>query len=376
MQSYLFPVIRKGTPNPLNELVNTILPAARRSILSIDPDPPLQILKILTELGKPAVTKRILTSLDVSDSLNIVGQALFEPDVAANLTAENVKIKSLDRLTATLYIVDDNVMIVSGPSTSSGCYGLLLTPTDSQPVIEYWEDQYKKANQLTVTKVKGYWSKFTKEVRSGKIPDETMVSMINRRGAFIDVHVNVFKGCHRKVIHPMVDLKLESDAKSTITWNIIPRKHFQALHKKTNRIYAVKSRAYILDTPVGPFLLERDRARFEADFYSRVEDFHQAVGVYLDENYATMKQEASDNIRFTVSEMFEKLSRSKQILPVISETVFLEYADRIHSETFPSMHRLKTACSAWFVRFGLHPDSIEERLMNRLAQISYQAHLI
>ena len=139
----------------------------------------------------------------------------------------------------------------------------------------------------------------------------------------------------------------------------------------------MKDRAYLLKTHIGPFLLNRYKDRWESDFQKFAGVFFNHLHSYLKQNYDLLRKNALSKLERLLEVFVQKSRKNKQILAIVDSLDFAAYARKVHSEIFPSIDQLMASCSAKFIRFGMHPDLLQdEDLMQVLLPISSQADLV
>ncbi len=377
MSGYLFPIQRQGTTTPHEQVMAELLPSARRSILIVDPAPPADVLESLTAFTDHTITVRILTrpgnSLDAGrQSGNLLNTELYE-----KLTRAGTDLRVKRSLTSRIYIVDDTCLVISGLSDDELAYGVLLVPSDSQHIIEHWESVFRDSQRMTPRRFRQSQTRFLEQIKNGGIGSDRLVNLINHRGAFIDIHVNLFRNFRQMTLHPFRQFNVESAQDHKFSWKRIPATLYRLFHREISRIHSLKSRSYILDTPAGPFLPNTFRHRWEGEFAVRAAAFHRAIEEHIESHYSDLRGNAQETLRSMMIKTYRDVSGRTRLLPIVTEKDFIAYGDSIHESQFPTKDALKSSCAAWFVRFGLHPDSLEDiRLINVLTQLTLQTELL
>jgi hypothetical protein len=374
-QALLFPVLRKGMPAPYKDVLRAYLPGALKSILIVDPSPPSEIISAC-EKAAPNVTCRILLKLDSSTAWNDFLNALSDQQILDLMAKKNCSIRWYSELSAKVYIVDDAAIIISGTKDDDRPYGLAISGTDAIPVLEYWEEKWKGASKLTPEKLQNQRAAIMENILKGHVAKDQLIGYLNHHGAIVDIHVKLFRGFNKMVLRPFAkDESIKQDL--PILWNLIETPHYRAFQKHATRLHSLKSRAYLIETPAGPFLPNELRLKWETDFNVRLLEFNEAVKKHLAQHYSDIRSGAFESLDWNLEAVFDQAAALSPELPWAEKSTFLEELGREYRKLFPTEQKLVESCKAWFIRLSLHPDSVDAQMLARMiSQVSAHAELI
>jgi hypothetical protein len=376
MQPSLFPVIRSGTSTSVKLLADSLLPSALHRILIFDPNPEPEILETLQSHVPATVEVCLVTEMNSRTQLQNAPSEILRLHTFDELSRRGFALRWLPSLSARIYIIDELVMVRSGSTDSQKSFGILIPQTDSQPIIEFWEKLWKNCHKLTRERVERFGIGIIQRIESGDISKENLVALMNQKGAIVSVHVKFFRGFNRLLLHPFSDL-VSKEKDYAILWNLVNSRHYRAFSYETSRLHVLKNRSYLIETPAGQFLLHKDREKWETEFHKRASSLLTTVEDYLNQNFDSLRAEAFHNLTNLLTDAYDKINKHEQFLPFSSKAHFVEtYIDK-YSSHFPDQQQLYNSCSAWFIRFALHPDTVEnEHLLKILTHITYQISLL
>jgi hypothetical protein len=377
MEGYLFPVSHPSSSTPFKLFMKEFIPAARKSLLIIDPHPHSAVIKQLIRSADPRVNCRILLQFNPRSRTQDLHNATTFKGLMKGIRSRGIQVRCVPDLSARLYIADDTAMIISGQYTSNTQYGIVLPGFDSQPVIEHWESIWKSARKYSPDSIQKIQMEFLKHAQQGDIAPEEFVHLMNQQGYFIDVHIHFFRGYQRLTLKMDSDMPSDTQKPQGIIWSMIASHHYHAFSREAGRLRAMKSKAYLLKTPLGPFLLKKDFKRWMADFEERTDALRLAISKYLSTHYKQMKEEAIKTLETRLEAHLSTMSKGSRLIPVPKSESFVKDHLKKFSSRFPNRRQLLDSCSCVFSRFGLHPDMIHDHdLMDILNQISFQQELI
>jgi len=377
MEGYLFPITHPSTPTPSSDFIKKVLPSARKSVFIIDPQPDPSLIKQISHYTSTNVSRRILLKFNPIDYITDLQNTLIVRDYGSSGKIFDIDIRFLPDLSARIYIVDDAALIISGNTRSKYHYGVNLPTADSQPVIEYWEELWKSARKLRRDSIKNLQSTTLKRLQNGDVTQEDLARLINQHGSFVDIHATFFTGYRKIKIEPFTEILSQSQQQISISWSLIQSTHFKSFSRVAGRVHAIKFKSYLIDTPIGPFLLNKDLPRWQSEFNKRRNDLKNEVESYLSNQYKTIRAESLKELKTRLEQAYSQLSSSPQLIPVPSVSGFIEKAVEEYSVRFPTKQQLIDSCSCVFARYGLHPETVQDKdMMKILDYISFQLELI
>ncbi len=375
MIPFLFPVSKHCAPNPYETFIQEILPGIAKSLYIVDPEPAPELVQHIIQTAPRHISRRILMVFDPTyHSMPAQNPALlnnfFKP-----LRQCGAGLRTLPGLTARVYIFDDQAFIISGEMNSAHAFGILLPPEDAQPVIEFWEAKWKIARKIQSELLVNMSSEIFSRVVSGHVSPETAVELINRNGAFVNIHVHLFRGYRIRKILRGISGKQGSGIRLPVSRPLIRSRHFQLLNKLSRKFYTLKRKPYLVQTPIGPFLPHRHFQRWESEFSSQRNQWIQEIGDYISGNYQQIRSESLTDLRQALEKYYQTQSTAPQ-LPEISVSEAVDNMLDRYEKEFPTQKDLLASCDSVYVRFGLHPDSVTDgKLMKILMRVSFQLEL-
>ncbi len=381
MEPFLFPHALSGTETPLNDLVERIIPSAKKSVLIIDPSPCSPCVRAALALSDRHVYPRILSRVE---PLSIQGSSDHWSQIAAMTRAVEqgrAEFRCIQDLGVHLFVIDDAVLLSAGPLDRMIAYAIRLDGNEAYQTIEFAETLWKSARRMTPGRLEEHRKQFEAAVSKGEVSASDVVAMINARGAFVQIHTGFYlknRGTSLPSI-PGVEQMTRTSADgqavwSAPRWNFIDSIHFTRLGRLSARMHALTHRAYLHPTPAGVFLRNKDRIRWENEFDRRAERFREESSDYTRSHYASFRESARIRLEELVQRMLD--SMSKQVLLPFTDldewkASYLETCMRL----YPDVESLADSCRTWYIRFGMHPDSIRDpRLSTLIADIAFQTH--
>jgi len=368
MQGYLFPMNRKSFPNPLEVLVEHLIPGACRSILLIDPSPDDAILNALIQRASPVMSIRILIRKDILNMGDSVPPDVMKPETRQEILDKRIEVRATARLSARLVILDDTALVISGQPGSDICWGVELNAVDAQPLIEFWEACYDQATRLSDSFAVSIWDSYREKFWSGEVDPRDIIALYNNRGTFIDVQIRIFAGHRQLTLYPFAASTRDGPRGPVVRWRLVHRRHYQAIGRQAARIHGLKALGIIRNTPAGPYLPRNEAGTWHRLFREREEEFRSFVSEYLDGMYDAMREEAFEDLRSQFLTAYEEIQSSHQLLPMMNRDFVEDQAREIHQRQYPDKQTLQFACQARYIHYGLHPDATGDRtLMEHLA---------
>ncbi|MBN1551093.1 hypothetical protein JW979_06475 [bacterium] len=375
--TYLFPAKHDSIREPYDMFINRLLPAARKSILVIDTAPPVNVLMALFHDAPQGISRRVLLDLDSLLDPEIVQTALTLQENKAVVRKSGSGIRSIENLDASLYIVDDRVLVISGKKATPFPFGILLNEQDAYPVIEYWENIWNKSKRVTEHRIQRICQTILYRAGKGNWNPKNTIELVNMQGAFIDVHVKFFQGYKKQTVKFSLPESSSTHSTGTVIWHPVASRHFKIFKRLANRIYALKNRSYLIQTPIGPFLLNGDLPRWQHEFEERSNALKTEITAYTDGHFDEIKAEALKQLKASLKRTLNKKKEYTHLLPVNFESEVMDSIVQNQAINYPDKDMLADSTSAIFVRFGLHPDALkDEKLMVILNRISLQLELI
>ncbi|GEM_PF-6997944 len=381
MEPFLFPHTLSGTETPLTDLLERILPSAKKSVLIIDPSPCCPCVNAALSLNSRHVYPRILSRLE---PLSIQGGLDHWSQIAAMSRAVEqgkAEFRCIQDLGVHLYVVDDSVLFAAGPLDRMITYAMRLEGSEAYQTIEFAENLWRSARRITPGRMDEYRKHFEAAVSKGEVSASDLVTLINARGAFVQVHTGFYLKNRGMSLPPIPGLEQLSRAEKAgksawiaPRWSFIDSAHFSRLGRLSARMHALTQRAYLHQTPAGVFLKNEDRIRWENEFDKRAEGFRAESADYTRSSYSSFREDAFIRLEELVQRTLD--SMSKQIL--LPFTNLNEWKDS-YLETcmrlYPTVEALADSCRTWYIRFGMHPDSIRDpRLATLIADIALQTN--
>ncbi len=368
MQGYLFPLQRAGNPDPYRTLIEHVIPSARQSVFIVDPSPPDVLVSVLSDIKNPMIKKRLLVRRDILNTGDATPPDIMKMDTRKRISSNRIDVRAINHLSARLAIVDDQAYIISGDYGSDFNWGVELNPTDTQPVLDYWNGIYQDAYKLSDSYATDVWDQYLEKFWTGKVLPADVIALYNSRGVFVAIHVRIFSGFRQMTLYPFSEWNNCVPRGPVIRWKMVHSRHYRNLGKFSARIHGLKSLGIIRETPAGSYLLRSDRRSWDAIFQERNEDFSNHVADYLNQHYQTIRTEAFHNLDSKYRAVLNEIKQDKQLLPMINASFIEDEIQELFQKHFPDKNSLLYACQASYIFYGIHPEaSGDRRLMDALS---------
>ncbi len=376
MQGYLFPLQRPGGPDPYRDLIERLIPAAKRSIFIIDPSPPDELVKSIARQSDETVTRRLLIRRDLLNIGDSVPPEIMKTDTRLLIQTSRIEVRAIQSLSARIAIIDDTALVISGHFDSDLNWGVELNFTDAQPVVDYWNRIYREAARVNDSQAMDLWDRYQEKFWSGSVHPRDVVALYNSRGAFVEIQIRMFSGYRQMTIYPFSVPTREGPRGPVIRWKLVDSQHFQILGRHAARIHGLKSLGVIRDTPAGSYLLRLDTPAWDGLFREREAEFRQFVTEYLDQNYDSIRQVAFDNLMTQYLAVFKEMKKNKQLLPLLDADFIHDEVQEVFQRDYPDKQTLLFACQVRYILFGLHPDAAGDRKLMEALSASAVANVL
>ncbi len=368
MQGYLFPLQRPGGPDPYNDLLDRLIPSAKRSIFIIDPSPPDELVKSIARHSDETVSRRLLIRRDLLNIGDSVPPDVMKTDTRHLIQASRIEVRAIQSLSAKIAIIDDTALIISGQFGSELTWGVELNFTDAQPVVDYWNKLFRDASRVNDSQAMDLWDRYQEKFWSGSVHPKDIVALYNSRGAFVEIQIRMFCGYRQITLYPFSVSTRDNPRGPVIRWKLVDSRHFQVLGRHAVRIHGLKSLGVVRDTPAGSYLLRPDIPAWHNLFREREAEFRLFVTGYLDQNYDVIRQEALDNLTEQYFAVFKEMKKNKQLLPMLDDDFIHDEVQEVFQRDYPDKQTLLFACQVRYILFGLHPDAAgDKKLMETLS---------
>lgn len=371
MEPFLFPTARPGITEPLKELIELILPAAQKSVLIIDSSLSASCLKSILSRCRETICVRILGSLDSTLNHSSTDGLIFLPELIDSVNRHSVEIRNAQDLAMHVFVIDDTALVVSGPIDRPMGYAVRLAGNDALETIEYAECLWRSGRRITAGKLELLRYQVQSAIARGEYAARDIVALINGRGAFIQVHTGLFVGYRGISMASLLKshslLNPTSRSKFCCSgmrrWSFIDSRHFKKLTHLSARVHALSDRGYLKQTPAGPFLLNQDRIKWENDFKARANQFREDSKQYTILNYSSMREESLEQLKQVLNEVKQHCVKDRDLLPFPFSEASISHQIDEFADRYPSVQDLIDSCRIWYIRFGVHPDSLKDLSM-------------